>query len=67
MSTMLEESGGMYVVSTISAAGKQRKMPRGRVMVPKGDVAMRQAEIVRQAKALRVAVGVKDGNEEQVV
>lgn len=67
MSTQLADKGTHFEVSTVAAPGTRRKIPRGATMVPKGDPELLKAEIVRQAKALRVAFGVEQTEEVPVV
>ena len=67
MSTQLAEYGEVYAVSTVTRHGKQRRIPRKTVLVPKGNPDLLRAEIVRQVKAARVEFGVEQKEEEPVV
>ncbi len=53
MSTYLQEMSDHYLVSTLAKRGRQRKIPRNPVRVEKGDPAKLEAEIVKQADAVR--------------
>ena len=67
MSTMLEGSDGAYVVSTLVTQGKQRKIPRGRVLVFSDDLVAVQVEAEKQATEARRLFGVPAVKEEPVV
>lgn len=67
MSTMLEEHPTHWVVSTIAATGKRRKISRLRVAIPKGDDAALQTEIIKQCENARRAAGVEIPVPEPVV
>lgn len=58
MSTMLEEHASHWVVSTIAATGKRRKVSRTPVAIPKGDETALRTEIIKQCEDIRRAVGV---------
>jgi len=53
MSTKLTEGGTFFTVETVASFGGKRKMARGAVRVPKGDLAAVRKEIEKQATALR--------------
>lgn len=67
MSTMLEGDNGAYVVSTLINQGKQRKIPRGRVLVFSEDFVAVQEEATKQATEARRLFGVPAVKEEPVV
>lgn len=58
MSVQLADKGDHYEVSTISAPGTRKKLPRLAVVVPKGDDVALAAEIERQEQAAQLAFGV---------
>ncbi len=58
MSTQLQDKGKYFLVSTIASPGRRRHIPRGAVVVVKGDKDKLIAEIVRQADRARAMVGV---------
>lgn len=66
MSTQLEEHGDHWLVKTVAGPGKRRKLGRNPVRVPKDDKDRLRAEIVRQAKAARVAMGIQQTEQEPV-
>ncbi len=53
MSTMLQDKGDHFVVSTLASPGRRRHMPRGPVKVSKDDMRAVRAECVRQAEQAR--------------
>lgn len=67
MSTMLEEFPSHWVVSTLAAPGKRRKVPRLRVAVGKDDPDRLTAEIIKQCESARLDAGVKLPPQEPVV
>lgn len=67
MSTMVSEIGKMLRVSTVMGPGRRKKLPRGGVLVPKGDEDALIAEVVRQATAARVRLGIAITKEKPVV
>lgn len=64
---MLEGDKGAYVVSTLTAQGKRRKIPRHRTLVLGDDWAPVLAEAEKQAKAARRLFGVPVDLPEPVV
>lgn len=58
MSTQLEEHETHWVVSTIQRVGRERRMPRAHVSIPKRELNARQAEIIKQIEASRVKAGI---------
>lgn len=58
MSTQLTEADGGFYVATVTSPGGRKQMARGRVFVPAGNPGLLKAEIVRQAKAARLALGI---------
>lgn len=59
MSTQVQETRSAYIVSTVSGDGGRKRMARGRVVIPKGDVDALKAEMTRQAVALRRKHGIQ--------
>ena len=59
MATMLADKGTHWEVSTVSSLGRRSNIPRGMVVVEKGDRDARKAEMVRQALQARRDAGVE--------
>lgn len=67
MTTQLRDVGDMVEVTTVFGPGRRREIPRAPVLVPRDDVGAIRAEIVKQAIAARVAVGLNPQPQEPVV
>lgn len=67
MSTELKRVSGGYIVSTVSAPGSRKKLPRNAVRLDDPDKAALVAEIVKQADAARTKLGIRTKREDPVV
>lgn len=67
MSTQLKRVSGGYEVSTVIGPGSRKKAARKPVFVPAGDLPALKDEIVRQAKAARLELGVPPQKEKPLV
>lgn len=67
MSTLLEEHPDHWVVKTIDAPGKRRRIGRLRVAVGKAEPEAVWAEVLKQAEALRLSYGIPVKPQEPVV
>lgn len=63
MSTQLQRVPQGYIVSTVSAPGGRKKMPRKAVRVGSADMALVIQEIVKQADAARAELGISTQKE----
>ncbi len=63
MATRLADKGTHYEVSTEAGPNRRRRIPRGTVRVPKGEPELLRAEVLRQAQAARLAIGIKQVGE----
>lgn len=59
MSTQLAEHAEHFVVSTIAAKGKERRLARRPVIVPKGDPEALKAAILAHCEAARKDFGIQ--------
>jgi len=59
MSTMLRKTKAGYLISTLVSPGNRKRLPRGPVLIPKGDREALQEEIMRQATKARADMGLK--------
>lgn len=67
MTTMLEDHATHWVVKTVDAPGRRKRMGRLPVAVAKGDLAALTAEIEKQATALRASYGIELISKDPVV
>lgn len=67
MSTQRDDRGGDVLISTLTAQGSRRKLPRNTVRIPKGERKLIKAEMLRQAKQARLDLGVEQKLEVPVV
>lgn len=58
MATKLTDVGNEVKVEQLASFRGKRTMARGAVMVPKGDAAALEEEIVRQVRAIRTLKGI---------
>lgn len=67
MSTQLTRVPGGYIISTVIAPGKRKKMARKAVRVGDADMVRVIAEMVSQADSARAELGIRTQREVPVV